>query len=275
MIVADALSLLEARYPPGDAEPWDRVGLLSGDSTGLVGHVVCALDPDIGTLLRAQAAGADLLVTHHPTYLPSDPDSPASVYGVGLEQAAREMGIALISCHTNLDVSEEARLSLGAGLSLKSQGSLAEYFGGKETYFEKPGYAQLWSVERKTRIAQIADRLSRFYRAPVYRTTTPAGPDQLIFSVVTAAGSGGDALEATLARHADLLICGELKYHQRLEANDRGLCIIELGHDISEWPLVTLLYDALKPACEGQGVKITLLKPARNSEVIVARKDRR
>ncbi|MCL2324052.1 MAG: Nif3-like dinuclear metal center hexameric protein [Actinomycetia bacterium] len=274
MIVADVQALLDARYPPQDAEPWDRVGLLSGEASRPVTHIACALDPDLETIRRASQCGADLLVTHHPTWLAREPDEAPSMYGLTLEYAARESGIALIACHTNLDVSEEARLSLGNGLNLKSEGTLADWFEGEETPFEQPDFAQLWSTKRKTTLEHIADRLSRLYRTPVRLTIRCGGPDHLIFSIVTATGSGGDVIEAACARHADLLITGELKYHQLLEARDLGLSVIELGHDVSEWPLAALLFDALKPACEASDVRITLLKRVLQSDVRDRRKNR-
>ena len=39
----------------------------------------------------------------------------------------------------------------------------------------------------------------------------------------------------------DCLVCGELKYHDALDAAESGLAIIELGHDVSELPLCALL----------------------------------
>ena len=272
MKVADVQAVLEARWPQADAESWDRVGLLQGKPEDAVTHVVCALDPDFGTLLRARDLGADLLVTHHPTYLPPEPEAPAPEHGADLEYAARKMGIALIACHTNLDVCEEARLSLGTGLPLESRGVMADFCDEEDTGFEHPRFAQLWWPTIATSVPYLATLLTDIYKTPVLRTLAPGGYEETLESVATATGSGGDAVEAAVSCYADLLITGELKYHQRLEASDRGLSVIELGHDISEWPLVTLLYDALKPACESASTQITLMERFFDSKIIVPRK---
>ena len=44
------------------------------------------------------------------------------------------------------------------------------------------------------------------------------------------------------------MICGEVKYHDALDAAESGLCIIELGHDVSELPLCALLASEARAA---------------------------
>lgn len=44
---------------------------------------------------------------------------------------------------------------------------------------------------------------------------------------------------------ADCLVCGEVKYHEALDLAGAGLAVVELGHDVSELPLVAVLADAL------------------------------
>ncbi len=58
---------------------------------------------------------------------------------------------------------------------------------------------------------------------------------------VTATGSGGSLIGDAIAAGADALICGEVRYHDALNAVESGLAIIEAGHDVTEWPLVGIL----------------------------------
>ena len=64
--------------------------------------------------------------------------------------------------------------------------------------------------------------------------------------MATATGSGGSLLGAAKAAHADAIVLGEVRYHEALDALAEGLSIIELGHDVSEWPLVPALASAVK-----------------------------
>ena len=57
----------------------------------------------------------------------------------------------------------------------------------------------------------------------------------------TCGGSAGSLLQECLDQGVECLICGEAKYHEALDASLSGLSIIELGHDVSEFPLCALL----------------------------------
>ena len=73
-------------------------------------------------------------------------------------------------------------------------------------------------------------------------------PEAPVRRAVTCTGSAGDSGAAALATGADVIICGEMKYHSALELSQAGLAVIELGHDVSELPLVAVLAEALMGA---------------------------
>ncbi len=106
MRVAEIKALLDARFDPAWAEPWDRVGLVCGDPDAEVGSVLCAVDPVEAVVDEALASGVDLLVVHHPLLLSGvhsvAADSPK---GRVLHRLIRH-GVALIAAHTNADVPE-------------------------------------------------------------------------------------------------------------------------------------------------------------------------
>jgi dinuclear metal center YbgI/SA1388 family protein len=61
--------------------------------------------------------------------------------------------------------------------------------------------------------------------------------------VATAPGSGRGLVDDALAAGADVMLTGELRYHDALDALASGLRVIECGHDATEWPYVSLLAD--------------------------------
>ncbi len=106
--VADWVELLAAGYPPGDAEPWDNVGLQVGDPQDAVTRVLVALEVTEAVLDEAAAVDAELVLTHHPlVFRPLASLTPASAAGRLALRAARE-GRAVLAAHTNFDVAEEA-----------------------------------------------------------------------------------------------------------------------------------------------------------------------
>lgn len=56
----------EKSYPRNYAMEWDNVGLLAGNHEKEVRRIYVALDATDEVIEAAKAAGADLLVTHHP-----------------------------------------------------------------------------------------------------------------------------------------------------------------------------------------------------------------
>ena len=64
--------------------------------------------------------------------------------------------------------------------------------------------------------------------------------------VATATGSAGSLVSDVIASGASALVAGEVRYHDALDASESGLTVIELGHDVSEWPLVNLLERAVR-----------------------------
>jgi len=64
--VGQIMELLGRIAPLELAEEWDNVGLLCGDRNDVVDTVLCALDFTEAVLDEAIAAGAQMIVTHHP-----------------------------------------------------------------------------------------------------------------------------------------------------------------------------------------------------------------
>jgi dinuclear metal center YbgI/SA1388 family protein len=74
------------------------------------------------------------------------------------------------------------------------------------------------------------------------------GEDVPITTVATATGSAGALVPAALRSGVDVLLAGEVRYHDAQAAAAGGLCVVEIGHDVSEWPLVPVLAEAVANA---------------------------
>lgn len=66
-------------------------------------------------------------------------------------------------------------------------------------------------------------------------TTSIVGdPKRKVRRVAVVSGSANGTLASVLASGAELLVTGELAYHQAMDASDQGLSVIALGHAASE-----------------------------------------
>lgn len=233
--------LLFEAFPRRQAEPWDRVGLSVGDPDApLSGPVALALDVTVESVRAAHAAGAGLLVTHHPCFL----DPPARVGpsfpppGPAVWEAAR-LGVALVAMHTNLDRSRAAtgRLPelLGfSGVRCGIEAGRAPADGALGSVCDLPAGTTLEALAGRCRdvlgaVAQVFGEAGRAVGRAAFFT-----------------GSLGSCGADALAAGADVVVCGECGYHRALDLLAQGCAVIILGHDVSEEPLVDLLTRALE-----------------------------
>jgi putative NIF3 family GTP cyclohydrolase 1 type 2 len=239
------------KYPASDAEEWDKTGLLVGDRRENITKVAVALDPTISAVRAAANAGANLLLTHHPVYrggiegfYPLDDLECASPSNVVYEAIAR--GIALMNFHTALDVSVAAHRVLPSLLHVK-RCKLPVLFNGKVKKYatlspldgsKKKGYGQFVYFEDRMTLGDLARRcVSVFGKKPRVWGDMRAK----IQTGACATGSAGDLVKRSIEAGIDVLICGEVRYHDALAGIESGCSIVELGHDLSELPLAALL----------------------------------
>lgn len=62
-----------------------------------------------------------------------------------------------------------------------------------------------------------------------------------VSTVGICSGSGGDLAHRAADCGVELYITGEIRYHTALEVRDRGLAVLEIGHQASEEPVVDFL----------------------------------
>ena len=102
--LAELVRQLEDHYDPSWAEPWDAVGLVCGDPDADVQRVLFAVDPVEAVVDEAIAAGAGLLVTHHPLFLGGTTSVAATTAKGRVVHRLLAAGIGLYVAHTNADV---------------------------------------------------------------------------------------------------------------------------------------------------------------------------
>ncbi len=98
------VTVLEEWFDPRWAESWDAVGLVCGDRGEPVERVLLAVDPVPSTVEEAIAAGAQLLITHHPLLLTGVHGVPADDRKGSLVHRMIRGGVAHFVAHTNADV---------------------------------------------------------------------------------------------------------------------------------------------------------------------------
>jgi dinuclear metal center YbgI/SA1388 family protein len=234
--VRDLVDALDRRYPRSWAEPWDAVGLVLGDPERTAGTVLCVVDCVPETVDQAVAAGAGLIVAHHPLLLkPVTSIAPDTYKGRIVHRLIRG-DIALYTAHTNADVANP-------GVS----DALAERLGLADLRPLVPAEGAAEGGGRGTgRIGELADPLPLEEFAgwcarrlpPTAAGVRAAGdPQRPIRTVAVCGGAGDGFLAAAAAAGVDAYLCADLRHHpasEHLAAG--GPALLDVAHWASERP---------------------------------------
>ena len=104
--VSDVKRVMDEWAPPAWAASWDRVGLHAGRPDQEVTGVALCLSVTPGVVAAARAAGAEMIVSHHPLIwdpiraLRTDDPQVRMFLDIGAS------GMACLAAHTNLDVAQ-------------------------------------------------------------------------------------------------------------------------------------------------------------------------
>ena len=230
--LADVVAVLEDLYPPGTAQSWDRVGLVSGDPGQLVDRVHFAVDPTLAVIEEARALGADLLVTHHPLLLRGI-HSVATTGAKGASVTALVVhDIALYVAHTNADVATPGvNDALAAACGLVDVEPLAVVEG-----------QPLGRVGRLGSPVPLAGFAQALYAAlpPTAGGLRVAGPAEgVVERVAVMGGAGDDMFDHVRASGADVYVTADLRHHPALEAREEARggrpFLVDAGHWATEW----------------------------------------
>lgn len=96
----------------------------------------------------------------------------------------------------------------------------------------------------------------------------PAGGDTLAFRrVAVGSGSGGSLVEPAARKGAELLITGDIRYHDLLAASSYGMALIDAGHFWTEWPAVGYLTEYLRKRLADDRYRTAVLSAGADSAV--------
>lgn len=229
MLCSEIMKVIEASYPREAALGFDNVGLLAGRTDKEVGKVYLALDATEKVIDQAIAAGADMLITHHPLIfspLKKVTDEDFISRRV-LKLIAND--ISYYAMHTNYDILGMAQLAekiLGISdtevLDVTSSTEEGEEGIGRIGYLEKEMTLEECAVYVKHKLSLGSVKIF-------------GDMDQKIRCLAVCPGSGKSVIDEALKKGADVLVTGDIGHHEGIDAVERGLSIIDAGHYGTEY----------------------------------------
>jgi dinuclear metal center YbgI/SA1388 family protein len=250
----EVVAALEGLYPPRTASSWDRVGLASGDLDQPVSLVHFAVDPTLAVIEEARAAGADLLVTHHPLLL-RGVHSVATTGAKGASVTALiENHIALYVAHTNADVASPGVCDALAGACALVDVEPLQVVDGV-------GHGRVGSLALRLTLREFVNRLSAALPKAVGGIRVAGPPDALVSRVAVVGGAGDDFFDEVRSSGADVYVTADLRHHPALEAREEARggtpYLVDAGHWATEWLWLESACSELLRALAGRGTSLS------------------
>jgi putative NIF3 family GTP cyclohydrolase 1 type 2 len=104
-------------------------------------------------------------------------------------------------------------------------------------------------------LADLADRVKAALGVAQVRLV--GDPTRPIRRVAVCGGSGGALISLARQRQAEVLVTGDLKHHQALEALGLGLAVLDAGHWATERVSLPSLAKALQDALPGVEIMVS------------------
>lgn len=161
--------------------------------------------------------------------------------------------MSIISLHTNLDRSHEARVCLSELLGAVPVSSLEHVDDPEPT-----GLGALATLNDPCTLRDLATRAATAFGSD---PRVWGEVDRPCRTVAILGGSLGDFGELAIAAGADVVVTGEAGYHVAQDLALRGLPVILLGHDRSEEPFVDILMNSAVDAGVDPRHVIKILNP--------------
>jgi len=260
--------VIEKIAPKSWAEDWDNVGLLIGCGTTPVERILITLDGTLDVVEEAKAFGAQLIVAHHPIIFRPLKNLRANNPAAQVPLRLLQHQIGYYVAHTNLDQSVlSSSRALGEVLGLKDMKILEASSPDLRPLLkdgEARGYGVSGYLPKPETLGEVWKRFLGSLRQPgVYAQPYELGGvrlagslERVIQKVAIVNGSGASFVQKALFKGADLIITGDVDHHAALDALEGGMAVGDLGHFLSEAPMLQAMADYLSTDKALQGIEI-------------------
>ena len=225
MKAKEIIKIIENICPERLAYSWDNVGLLCGDENKDVKKVFVTLDTNTNTVKEAISKNADMIVSHHPILLGGIKRIDYSTSVGQMLKLLIENNIPLFAAHTNMDT---AKGGINDKLTDDSSAGLGRY--GR--------------LEKTIKLGDFAEHCKKILGTPFLRVSGDF--EKNINTVAVASGSCSEIIPLAYEKGSDVIITGDMKYHNMIDMTELGICVIDAGHYSTEICVMDIFEDILK-----------------------------
>lgn len=225
---------IEKFAPPELAADWDNSGIQVYFGNKTVNKILLALSPTADVIKQAAEIGCDLIITHHPLIFDklnciSSENETSRIIILAIRN-----NIQIYSVHTNLDSAPDGIAEeLAKRTGLKNT-AIPDYLG------EDSRCIRVGEFETEKELDNFIREIKENLNVEKIILINPSGKTKLKTAAVIP-GSGGGFIGKI--KNIDVLITGDVKYHDALEAKDT--VVIDAGHFETERIILPVLKELL------------------------------
>lgn len=221
---------LEFTYPIKDAAKWDFVGwqVKSENKEINIDNILVTLDVTESVIDEAIKNNIKLIIAHHPFIFAKNISALMNdTWKKTLYQKLLDHEINVFVLHTNFD-----KNLIGMSFLIAKDLKL-----NKIKHFDPEKFSVVGEYDNLS-LSKVIKNVKKYYDIDKVKVVTNDFESK-INKVIIAAGAGGiiiEFLNKTIGSPKDisLVITGEMKWHQELEARDKNISVLILGHEMEE-----------------------------------------
>lgn len=242
MILKDLIKKIEKKYPLDLAYSWDNVGLMVGDFDCEIKKIMVSLEANEKVIDEAIEKNVDLIITHHPfIFSKMNKININDIKGKLIHKLIKN-NINIYSMHTNFDVSND-------GLN----DYFMEIMNFKNVEIldlndKNCGLGRFSTLENEISLKELCEKIKNNLNMEKIRVC--GNLDSKIKKVAVVTGAGSDMAKICISKKIDVLITGDVKYHEAQDALDNNFNLIDCGHFETENIFKDCMSRFLKTVCD-------------------------
>ncbi|MFW6081206.1 MAG: Nif3-like dinuclear metal center hexameric protein [Desulfosalsimonas sp.] len=118
------------------------------------------------------------------------------------------------------------------------------------------GLGRIGDIDPPRQLFRLAREIKEDFSLPSVKFSGPE--DIVIKRAAVCSGSGGGIMDQFLASDAQVLISGDIRYHDAVNAAEAGRAIIDMGHFASEQLIVPVISKKLKDTLKSAGKEVRI-----------------
>ena len=228
MIINEFIQEFEKYFPINLAYKWDNVGLQIGSEKDKITSILVSLDLTTEVVNEAINNNSNLIVVHHPIIFSPIKSIDTDTYFGKLLKKIIKNNINIYVAHTNFDLSNHGMNKLLADiLELENQ---------KVIEFETPqeGLGRYGVLRNEILLKDFIKVVKSVFKVDNLQLIGSTDLNKTISNVAITGGSGSSLLTNQVLEKCDVYITGDVTYHHALDALNKGLTVLDVGHNIEK-----------------------------------------